>query len=46
MHGKFIEEVDCFRYLGLHVPVDGGIARDVKFRINEVRKVYRGMKGV
>ncbi len=39
-----LEEVECFRYLGSHVAVDGGIEGEVKFRMNEVGKVCGGMK--
>ncbi len=36
----------CFKYLGLYVAVDGGIEGEVKFRMNEVRKMCGGMKRV
>ncbi len=41
-----LEEVECFKYLGSHVAVDGGIEGEVKFRMNEVGKVCGGMKRV
>ncbi len=34
--GKMLEDVECFKYLGSHVAVDGGILGAVKFRMNEV----------
>ncbi len=43
---KMVKEVECFRYLGSHVAVDGGIEGEVKFRMNEVGKVCGGMKRV
>ncbi len=46
LNEKFLEEVECFKYLGSHVAVDGGIDGEVKFKINEVGKVYGGMKCV
>ncbi len=39
LNGKVLEEVECFNYLGSHV-VDGGIEGEVKFRMNEVGKVF------
>jgi len=39
LNDKLLEEVECFKYLGLHVAVDGGIDVEVKYRINEVGKV-------
>ncbi len=41
-----LEEVECFKYLGSHVAVDGGIEGEVNFRMNEVGKVCGGMKRV
>ncbi len=39
-----LEEVECFKYLGSHVDVNGGIEEEVKFRMNEVGKVCGRMK--
>ncbi len=33
----------CFKYLGLHVSVDGGIEGEVKFRMSGAGKVCGGM---
>ncbi len=44
LNGKVLEKIQCFKYLGLHVAVDGGIEREVKFRMNEVGKVCGRMK--
>ncbi len=38
LNGKVLKEVECFKYLGLHVAVNGGIEGEVKFRMNEVGK--------
>ncbi len=46
LDGEMLEEVECFKYLGSHVAVDGGIQGEVKFRMNEVGKVCGGMKRV
>ncbi len=46
MNRKLLEEVECFKYLGMHVAVDGGIDVEVKFRINEMEKVWGVMKRV
>ncbi len=43
---EVLEEVECFKYLGSHVTVNGGIEGEVKFRMNEVGKVCGGMKRV
>ncbi len=39
LNGKLLEEVEYFRYLVSHVPVDGGIDIEVKCRMHEVEKV-------
>ncbi len=46
LDGEVLEEVECFKYLGAHVAVDGGIEGEVKFRMNEIGKVCGGMKSV
>ena len=46
LNGELLEEVDCFKYLGSHVAVDGRIKEEVKFRINEAGRVMGGMKKV
>ncbi len=45
-NGEFLEEVECFKYLGLNVAVDGGIKGEVKLRMNVVGKVCGGIKSV
>ncbi len=45
-NGEVLEEVECFKYLGSDVAVDGGIEGDVKFRMNEVGMVCGLMKRV
>ena len=35
LNGEPLEEVDCFKYLGLQVAADGGCERDVVHRMNE-----------
>ncbi len=46
LDGEVLEEGECFKYLGLHGAVDGGVEGEVKFRMNEVGKVCGGMKRV
>ncbi len=47
VNGKMREEVECFKYLGSHVAVDGEIdVVEVKFRMNEPEKVCERMKSV
>ena len=40
VHGKPLEEVDCFKYLGSQVASDGGCERDVVQRM--MRGIERG----
>ena len=35
LNGEPLEEVNCFKYLGLQVAADGGRERDVGHRMNE-----------
>ena len=35
LNGEQLEEVDCFKYLGLQVAADGGCERDVVHKMNE-----------
>ena len=35
LNGEQLEEVDCFKYLGLQVAADGECERDVVHRMNE-----------
>ena len=46
LNGEPLEEVECFKYLGSVVAVDGRIETEVKSRINEVGKVMGGMRRV
>ena len=39
-YGELIEEVECFKYLGSKVTVDGAIETEVKSRISDVGKVF------
>jgi hypothetical protein len=34
-----MEEVECFRYLGVDIDRDGGIKSDMKHRVSEGEKV-------
>ena len=34
LNGDLLEEVDCFKYLGLQVATDGGCERDAVHRMN------------
>ncbi len=46
LDGEVLEKVECFKHLGSHVDVDGGIEGEVKLRENEVGKVCGGMKSI
>ena len=35
-----LQEVDCFKYLGLQLAADGGSERDVVHRMNEGYRVW------
>ena len=41
-----LEEVDCLKYLGSQVAVDGGCERDVVHRMNEGYRARGALKGV
>ena len=41
-----LEEVDCFRYVGLQVAADGGCEKDVVHRMNEGYRAWRALKSV
>ena len=38
LNGEPLEEVDCFKYLGSQMAVDGGCEKDVVHRMNEEYK--------
>ena len=44
LNGDQLEEVECFKYLGAQVPVDGGCVSDVVHRMNEGFKALGMMK--
>ena len=46
LNGEPLEEVDCFKYLGLLVAVDGGCDRDVVHIMNEGYRVWEALKSV
>ena len=46
LEGEQLEEVDCFKYLGSSISVDGKIEGEVKARVNEVAKVQGGLKEI
>ena len=46
LSGELLEEVDCFRYLGMQVAVDGGCESDVVHRMNQGYRAWGGMKSV
>ena len=35
LNGEWLEEVDCFKYVGSQVAADRGCERDVEHRMNE-----------
>ena len=45
-NGEPLEEVDCFKYLGLQVAADGGCERDVVHRMNECYRALGVLKSV
>ena len=46
LNGEPLEEVDCFKYLGLQVAADGGCERDVMHRMNEGYRAWGALKSV
>ena len=46
LNGEPLEEVDCFKYLGLQVAADGGCERDVVHRMNEGYRAWGALKSV
>ena len=44
LNGEPLEEVDCFKYLGLQVAADGGCERDVVHRMNEGYRAWGALK--
>ena len=46
LNGKPLKEVDCFKYLGPQVAVDGGCERDVVHRMNEGHRAWGALKSV
>ena len=46
LNGESLEEVDCFKYLGLQAAADGGCERDVVHRMNGVYREWRALKSV
>ena len=46
LNGEPLEEVDCFKYLGLQVAADGGCERDEVHRMNEGQKSWGALKSM
>ena len=46
LNGEPLEEVDCFKYLGSQVAVDGVCERDVVHRMNEGYRSWGSLKSV
>ena len=44
LNAGLLEKVECYKYLGPKITIDGGIETEVKCRINDVGKVLQGMK--
>ena len=44
LNGEPLEEVDCFKYLGLQVAADGRCDRDVVHRMNEGYRAWGELK--
>ena len=41
LNGKPLKKVECFKYLGAHVPADGRCKRDVVHTMNEGYRAWR-----
>ena len=46
LNGERLEEVDCFKHIGSQVAADGGCAREVIHRKNEMYKAWGALKNV
>ena len=46
LDGEFLEDVDCFKYLGSRVAADGGCERDVVHRMNEGYRAWGALQSV
>ena len=46
LNGEPLQEVDCFKYLGLQVAANGGCERDVVHRMNEGYRAWGVLKSV
>ena len=46
LNGEPLQEVDCFKYLGLQVAADGGYERDVVHTMNEGYRALGALKSV
>ena len=46
LNGEPLEEVDCFKYLGLQVAGDGGCEWDVVHRMNQGYRAWGALKSV
>ena len=46
LNSEPLEEVDCFKYLGPQVAVDGGCKRDVVHRMNDWYRAWGALKCV
>ncbi len=46
LNGKLLEEVELFKYLGSYIEIDVEINEEVKFRMNKVGKICKGIKNV
>ena len=43
LNGEPLEEMDCFKHLGLQVAADGGCERDVVDKMNEGYRAWGGV---
>ena len=46
LNSEQLEEVDCFKYLGSQVAVDGGCERDLVHRMNEGYRAWGVLNSV
>ena len=46
LNGELLEEVDCFRYLGIEVAANGRMEEELAHRVSEGMKVFGALKSI
>ena len=46
LNGEWLDEVDCFKYMGSKVATDGGCERDVVHRINAGYRAWGALRSM